>query len=127
MKFSSKDWNIFLNLFRQSNVHLFLRIINLNLKIIVNDQCETEEDVTTSAGMSSFFESNAEKNQKLNIKSELSQTKEANDYKTDSKYSSGDTSNFISLRSLNDCIEKVTLNSDLKHVSINIIKRELII
>ena len=92
---------------------MFLRILNLNLKIIVNDQFEKDEDVTTSvaataAATSSFFESNAEKNQKLNTKPELSQSNEANDYKTDSKYSIGDTSNFISLSSLNDCIEKVT-------------------
>ncbi len=104
LKFSSKDWNIFLNLLRQSNVHLFLRIINLNLKIIVNDQFETENDVATPAATTFLFESDEKVKEPIND-SEI-QSKEINDNKKEST-NKINSSNLISLRSLNDCIEKV--------------------
>ena len=92
-----KSWQKFLSFLRTSKIHLFLRVINTNLQIIVNDSEPSHIDDCKD-------EEHCEDNNPTNLNATTFKLENAEHEET---FMNIGTS--LSLKSLNECIENVIL------------------
>ena len=105
IRIRSSGWQKFLSFLRTSKTHLFLRTINVHLQILINDHTEPESDTVDYIVKKETLETDIEiESKKATVKLENS------DYETDSSGQTNSSSeSFISLKSLEECIDNVNI------------------